>query len=41
MSLVAAIIFRHGGDFMLPVNSGGHSAYQHFVTEKCSSKIKE
>ena len=33
MSLAAAIIFRYGGDFMLPINSGGHSAYQHFVTE--------
>ena len=26
-------IFSTGGDFLLPVNSGGHAAYQNFVTE--------
>ena len=25
--------FSIGGDFLLPINSGGHAAYQHFVVE--------
>ena len=27
------LFFSTGGDFLLPVNSGGHTAYQNFVTE--------
>jgi hypothetical protein len=28
--------FSIGGDFLLPVNSGGHTAYQNFVVENLS-----
>jgi hypothetical protein len=32
-SLAGGTHFSIGGDFLLPVNSGGHPAYQDFVLE--------